>query len=248
MSIQSRITRGIGFGALAVATFGLLQTVPVTPAIPLAGGGIYREIPTYTKAKHVKLHGNTWQEHDTYGYIGIKYDIAAQHKVFALGKTWQEQSTTGIITTKRTFADIVNPQLVSVHYQLNVATAQNQVSRGTITTKVIESAGHEPDISVVKDYLTTAAIANASSYQNQHIEGRITLSVPELVSTYYQINASTAQNQEISGKISAKVLPHIAVKIASTYQQQSISGKITTDNDEMLMVLLALMELDGEIT
>lgn len=33
MSIQSRITRGIGFGALAVATLGFVSTVPPTPYV-----------------------------------------------------------------------------------------------------------------------------------------------------------------------------------------------------------------------
>lgn len=233
----------------ATALFGAGEQVPVTPQVPLAGGGISREIQTYNLAKHVKLSGNTWQEQDTYGYAGIKYDLIAQYKVFALGKTEQEQVSAGSITSTNLVNVYKTDRLVSTHYRLNVATAQNQeVSRGTISTRNISNP-------ILADN-SNAAIGNGNTAQNQHTVGKIISKQPiakvDLVSTHYHANAITAQSQCASGKVTVtqNLETPIAVSVkAATYQRQAISGRITAnDEDEMLMVLMALLELDDEVT
>lgn len=77
------------------------------------------------------------------------------------------------------------------------------------------------------------------------------------VSTYYHHVAigtvHTAQEQVSIGSVSTSnniVETHANNKVivhAATYQQQVSFGKVTTDDDEMLMVLMALMALDDEV-
>lgn len=247
-SFRSRTFAALAFTAL----FGAGEQVPVTPEIPSSGGGLYQAHVTQKKpAKHVQLHINTWQEQETYGYIGIKYELAAQHKVALFGKSWQEQGITGSIVAHKAIFVAENATqvtqkaniLVSAYSLPAITTSQVQVSRGTISTR-------KSDISDVKDYLTTAAISNVITSQSQHIVGKIELSELVSVSTHSLANVSTAQVHEISGKISTHrfvdVNNTLSVK-AATYQQQAISGRITTNDDEMLMVLMALLALDDEI-
>lgn len=245
--LRGQLFAGALFAGLLVGGQG--EQVPVTPEIPSSGGGISRGIQQYNLAKHVKLSGNTWQEQDTYGYAGIKYDLIAQHKVFALGKTGQEHVSLGHITSTNLVNVYKTDRLVSAHYHLNVATAQKQVSIGTV------SVSNAP---VVKDYLTTEipnlVIGLQETSQVQQSFGTIISKQPiaevELVSTHYHANAITAQVQESSGSVTVTQYLQTPITVsvkAATYQQQVSFGKVTTDDDEMLMVLMALLELDSDI-
>lgn len=225
------------------------------PLPPPSGGGVTARVVKQVKAeaKHVKLHINTWQEQETFGYIGIKYELFVQQHVALFGNTGQQQGIDGVITsTKPTDVAQKASNEVSTHYRLNVATEQVQVSRGTISTSnTIVDAPSENKVIV---HAQASSIGNISTAQTQHIVGKIISNPPvaevESVSTHYQINSSTAQTQEISCRISTVnyQVPQIALGQISTYQKQAISGKIVTNgDDEMLMVLMALLELDSDV-
>lgn len=243
-----------------------IATQVVLPPEEFNGGGSRHTKQVKAEAQHVKhveLHVSTRQKQEIKGTLST---VAAPHNVSIFANTGQHQGITGRINVSSLeslseFAKLPSlvtkaysspDALASTHYRLNVATTQSQSISGAITT---QATGHEPDISTVKDSLTVAAIGNISTAQSRHIVGKIISKQPvaevELVSAHYQLNASTAQTQEISGKINTHRFVDanntLSVK-AATYQHQVISGRITTnDDEEMLMVLMALLELDSDV-
>lgn len=254
-------------GALLLALHGtggagnvpVIPPIPPIPEIQPSSGGFFGYVQPPKVIKHVKLSGNTWQEQETYGYISIKHELAAQHKVFAFANTGQQQDVTGSITlsslsqfAKPAKLDI-SKALVSTHYQLNVATAQSQSIIGVISASHSASQILADDSnSTVKNYLAVETpnlvIGLQETSQVQHIVGKITLSEPVSVSTHSLATASTSQVQEVSGKIVTN-RRYLSISAYTSEQRQGLSGSITTnDDDEMLQVLLALLELDDEIT
>ena len=206
------------FAALTfVALFGSGGQVPVTPEVPASFGIAYPKAKA--PAKHVQLSANTWQYQEIYGFIRIKYDTAAQHIA-------QKTST-----------------LVSAYSPLDIETAQVQDLHGTIS--VSEKPADILPEAIVADVTEVSFGDILNTYQNQHISGSITLSDPiEANNVHSLANVSAERVQEVSGKVSVKAISQIAISEVATHQRQAISGSITTNDDDMLMALLALMDLD----
>lgn len=236
-----------------------ISTTPLPPQQDISGLVAQHVEQKYEKAiaKHVTLHVSTSQKQEIKGFISAKHaPEAAQHKVFAFANTGQRQDVTGSISTHNLVTKVVSspdtlehtfkPKIVyvsdtfaSTHYQVNAVSTQTQEINGTISVSNSIADAHTNNIVCIQTVTS----------QTQYIVGKISLSSPisqdNEVSTRLQANAITTQTQEISGKIKTQDIPHVIIKVAETYQYQTLSGSITISNDDdMLMTLLALLDLD----